>query len=111
MTPRLNRRLALEAPVRAADGAGGFTETWSELGQLWAEVLPGTGRETGGAGLALAQVRYRITVRAAPVGAPSRPAPQQRFRDGARVYRIEAVADRGADGAYLTCFAREEALA
>jgi len=111
MRPRLSRELALEAPVRVADGSGGFAESWTELGRLWAEVVARTGRERDGAGLPLAQVAYRITVRAAPVGAPSRPQPRQRFREGARVFRIEAVAERDPEGAYLTCFAREEMLA
>lgn len=109
--PRLNRALVLECPVREADGAGGFRESWAELGTLWAEVSARTGRERDGAGLALAQVGYRIVVRAVPAGAPSRPMPDQRFRDGARIYRIEAVAERDCDARYLTCFAREEALA
>ena len=36
------------------------------------------------------------------------PVPQQRFRDGARVYNILAVTERDPDGLYLTCFSREE---
>ena len=53
-------------------------------------------------------VTYRITVRAAPFGAPRRPKPEQRLREGARVFRIAAVAEDDADGRYLTCFAQEE---
>ena len=71
---------------------------------------PGTGRwqlQTADQRLASA-MGYRITVRAAPVGAPSRPRPDQRFREGARVFRILAVAERDAVGRYLTCFAEEE---
>jgi len=109
--PHLNRELALEAPVRIADGAGGFSEGWIELGRLWAEVRARSGRERDAGGLPLSQVGYRIVVRAAPVGAPSRPCPEQRFRDGARVFRIEAVAERDPQGRYLTCYAREEAVA
>jgi len=41
--PRLNRKLELEAPVRTADGAGGYTETWAALGSLWAEVTARSG--------------------------------------------------------------------
>jgi len=111
MSPRLNRQLALEARARVADGAGGFGESWRELGRLWAEVSARTGRGRDGEGLPLAQVRYRITVRAAPVGAPSRPRPGQRFRESDRIWRIEAVAERDAAGCYLTCFATEETLA
>lgn len=106
----LNRALLLEAPVTVADGAGGFVQSWAVLGTLWAEVLPGAGREVGG-DVAVAQVAYRITVRAAPVWSEARPKPEQRFRDGARLFTILAVAERDAEGRYLTCFAREEVAA
>lgn len=105
---RLDRALVLEAPVRVADGAGGFALNWTALGTLWAEVVAGTGRETAGEELLRASVPYRITVRAAAVGAPSRPRPEQRLRDGARIFTILAVAERDAEGRYLTCFSREE---
>jgi len=59
----------------------------------------------------LSTVPYRITVRAAPVGAPSRPKPEQRFRDGERVFRIQAVTEDEEAGTYLVCFAREEVAA
>ena len=108
--PRLNRELALEAPMRAPDGAGGFNESWHELGRLWADISARTSRERDASGLPLAQVRYRITVRSSPVGTDARPLPEQRFREGDRVYRIEAVAERDPEGRYLTCFAREEVL-
>ena len=106
--PVLNRRLVLEAPQRAADGAGGFSQSWVALGTLWAEVRPGTGRETGGQGGPLSRVPYRITVRGAPAGAPSRPKAEQRFREGDRLFHILAVTERDGRGHYLTCFAEEE---
>jgi SPP1 family predicted phage head-tail adaptor len=105
---RLNRRLTLESPVRASDGAGGFVETWTPLGVHWAAVLPRSGRESSSAGTAVSLMSYRIILRATPVGAPSRPMPEQRFRDGSRVYRIGAVSERDDDGRYLVCFAEEE---
>lgn len=107
-TVTLNRALALEALERVADGAGGFTETWTLLGTLWAEVVAGAGREVPGEEITLSSVPYRITVRGAPQGAPSRPRPDQRFRDGSRIFRIIAVTERDTFGHYLTCFAREE---
>lgn len=106
--PVLNRRLTLEAPQQAADGAGGYIETWAALGVLWGEVKPGTGREISGEGTALTRVSYRITVRGAPMGAPSRPKPEQRFREGTRLFHILAVTERDPRGLYLTCFAEEE---
>ena len=109
--PRLNRQLVLEGVVRSPDGAGGFGETWVVLGELWAEVVSRTGRERAEAGVPISTVSYRIVVRSAPAGAPSRPLPEQRFRDGSRLYVIQAVSERDADGRYLTCFADEEVAA
>ena len=104
----LNRQLVLEAPGRVADGAGGFDQAWVVLGTIWAEVVARTGREVTEGSVQMSSTSYRITVRAAPFGAPSRPAPEQRLRDGTRVFRIEAVADRDPAGRYLTCYATEE---
>jgi hypothetical protein len=56
-------------------------------------------------------VPYRIIVRAAPVGDDRRPRPEQRFREGERLFRILAVAEADRGQHYLTCFAREEVVA
>lgn len=109
--PRLNRKLDLEEAQRAPDGAGGFVLTWVKIGTLWARIEAGTGRERAGEFVTLSSVPYRITVRAAPQAAPSRPKPDQRFRDGARYFRITAVTEDDPEGHYLTCFAQEEVLA
>ena len=104
----LSRKLVLETPDRVPDGAGGFTQSWTELGALWAEVVARTGREKQGEAVPVSNVGYRITVRAAPVGAEGRPRPDQRFRDGTRLFRILAVADNDPGGRFLTCYAEEE---
>lgn len=109
--PVLNRRLVLEAPVRLPDGAGGAIESWSTLGELWADLRPRTGRERAEAGEPVSTMSYRIVVRGAPVESAQRPKPEQRFRDGARLYRIRAVAEHDAAGRYLICFADEEVAA
>ncbi len=109
--PRLNRKLVLEGAERAPDGAGGFTESWVAQGDLWAEVTARTGRERAEAGVPVSSMSYRIVVRGAPDGAPSRPRPEQRFRDGTRVFTIQAVSERDPQGRYLTCFASEEVAA
>lgn len=107
---RLNRRLVLEEAARVPDGAGGFSLVWSAKGVLWAAVEALSGRERAGEFVTVSSVSYRITLRAAPFGAPRRPKPDQRLREGARVLRITAVAEEDADGRYLTCFAQEEVL-
>lgn len=110
-TPRLNRRLELEAPQRVPDGAGGFAVVWTTLGTHWAEVRPGSGRESAGEFLTVSAVPYRITVRAAPEGSDARPRPEQRFREGGRIFRITAVTEHDPAGRYLVCFALEETTA
>ncbi|WP_444455629.1 head-tail adaptor protein [Rhodobacter capsulatus] len=109
--PRLNRKLVLEEATRSADGAGGHRLSWVAKGALWAEVTAGSGVERAGEFVTLASVPWTIVVRAAPVGHASRPKPEQRFRDGTRIFRILAVAERDREGHYLTCFAREEVVA
>ena len=106
--PQLNRSLVLEGPLKIADGAGGYTRAWEPLGVLWAQMKAGAGREQAASAATLSRVPYRITVRAAPYGAPSRPVAGQRFRDGTRVFQIVAVAEMGVNAAYLTCHAEEE---
>lgn len=109
--PRLNRRLVLEEPDRVPDGAGGFREDWRPLGVLWGEIRPGSGRERQQDFAVISAVRYRVVVRAAPHGSPSRPRPEQRLREGSRVLRIHAVGEADETGRYLTCFAYEEVAA
>lgn len=104
----LSRKLVLEDPARTPDGSGGFAPGWVPLGQLWAEVKAGSGRELTGLTAPVATVTYRITVRAAPAGAMSRPKPEQRFREGERVFHILAVSERDPAGRFLTCHAQEE---
>ncbi|PSK83014.1 head-tail adaptor [Limimaricola soesokkakensis] len=105
---RLNRALLLEAPRRAPDGSGGFERGWTALGTLWASVEARSGRDLDGMGAALSRVRLRIVTRAAPPGSTMRPAPEQRFREGARIFAIRAVRELDAEGRYLLCEAEEE---
>lgn len=106
--PRMNRRLRLEQVSRTADGAGGFTEVWVELGKVWAEVRSLSGRETTQGGVPLSVQRFRITLRSAPEGSPARPRAGQRFRDGTRLFLIAAVAEADPEGRFLTAQATEE---
>ncbi len=109
--PHLTRLLTLETPERISDGAGGYSQVWSELGQHWADVSARTGRERAVEGASASLTGYRIVVRGAPVGSESRPRPEQRFREGTRIFRILAVAEFDHAGRYLTCYAEEEVLA
>jgi head-tail adaptor len=107
---RLTRRLVLEVRASVPDGAGGFDAVWQPLGTLWADVAARTGREDFVAGQTLPRVKYRILVRGAPPGAPSRPRPDQRLREGARIFDILTVTEHDAEGHYLEILAEEGVL-
>ncbi len=106
--PLLNRRLVLEEQTRTPDGAGGFDVVWTALGHVWAEVRAGRGREKAGEFVMVSSLPYQITLRAAPYGAPSRPKPDQRFREGSRIFRIQAVSEADPKEQYLICHCKEE---
>ncbi|MCC5993406.1 MAG: head-tail adaptor protein [Rhodobacteraceae bacterium] len=106
--PQLTRALVLESPVTLPDGAGGFVTGWQPLGTHWAAIRAGGGRERLATLGPLGEVRLRITLRAAPHGSDRRPRPDQRFREGVRIFRILAVAEADAQGRYLICTAQEE---
>lgn len=106
VAPVLNRMLILEDPMDAADGAGGFTQNWTALGQLWGAVSLRSGRSFAGQSLA----KFQVIVRAAPQGAPQRPVAGQRFREAARLFQITAVSEYDVAGRYLKCFANEEVI-
>ncbi|SEW04353.1 head-tail adaptor [Cognatiyoonia koreensis] len=107
-TPHLNRRLKLETQTRVSDDAGGFTVVWDTVGTLWAQIVPGSGRELAAHNLPRSRVPLRIVVRSAPVGSDQRPTPGQRFREGERLFEITAVTEVDRFARYLTCHAEEE---
>lgn len=107
----LNRKLVLEAPEALPDGAGGMVMSWVSVGTVWADVSMRTGREKASSGVAVSSTGFRITVRGVPQGHSARPKPDQRFREGTRVFTITAVSETDPKGRYLTCYAQEEIVA
>lgn len=103
-----NRPMVLEAPNVVPDDAGGFATSWSALGTLWCEVRAGAGSERRGMIAPEGRMLFRIFLRAAPQGSPQRPRPDQRLRDGVRIFTILTVSEADAAGAWLICHAREE---
>lgn len=106
----MNRRLALEARATAPDGAGGVAESWVELGVLWAALRAVSARESFAGGRPAARVTHRALIRYAAFGAPERPVPDQRFREGERVFAIRGVAEADERRERLVCWLEEGAL-
>lgn len=105
--PVLGRKLVLETRTDTPDGRGGFATSWSAVGTLWAEVTARSGRQALVGGRITQRVAYRVVVRGAPVGSPSRPRPDQRFREGSRIFTIIAVSENDPEGRYLECWTEE----
>jgi len=103
----LSRKLVLEERVNTPDGKGGFDVNWNALGVVWADVDARYGRESLVGARDHTRVKYRIIVRAVPIGAAARPQVDQRFREGPRVFSILAVAEFDARARYLECWAEE----
>jgi head-tail adaptor len=55
-------------------------------------------------------VFVRILVRGSPVGSPSRPRPDQRLREGERIFTILAVAEADPAARFLEVHAEEGVL-
>lgn len=105
--PVLRRLVTLEERAQVADSGGGWLVTWQPVGALWADLLPVAGTELTEGARERSRVTHRVIVRAAPDGAPSRPRPDQRFREGVRNYDILAVTEHDPQGRYLVCWTEE----
>lgn len=100
---RLRLRLTLEKATPTADGAGGRTLTWNAVATLSAEVTPVKAEERiVGEGLG-DLTQQRIVIRRRDDVAAG-----DRFRLGARLFRIRSVSDPAEDGRFLVCLADEE---
>ncbi len=106
--PHLNHRMLLEMPQRLPDGAGGFTQSWQVLGEIWAELGTQTGREVTTGTTSLSRVTQRIVLRAAPEGSSMRPQAGQRLRAGGQVFPILSVTAYDTAARYLVCTTYQE---
>ncbi len=105
--PVLSRKLVLETRQDVADGMGGFSVSWSALGSVWAQVEARAGREAKIGARDVSSVAYRIVLRTSAPGSASRPRPDQRFREGSRIFNIHAVTEADTDGRFLACWTEE----
>lgn len=102
---RLRIELALQAPAQAPDGAGGFSESWTEIALVFAEIEPLAARDRFGAAQTLEEVSHRITMRHRGDVRSG-----MRFAKGSRRFLIRTVHDPDETGRYLVCRVQEEGL-
>jgi SPP1 family predicted phage head-tail adaptor len=84
----LNRRLTLQEPAEAPDGAGGVARSYATVTTLWANVEPVSARNSIVADADGATVTHRITIRRR-AGITTR----HRFAEGDTIYRIVSLRD------------------
>ncbi len=101
----LNRRVVLEQVARAADGAGGATETWSTVATLFAAVRALSGGEGFVYDRTTGRATHEIIIRHRSGAAPA-----MRFRLGTRIFEILAVLDGEGRRRHLRCLVEERDL-
>lgn len=110
-TPRMTIRLTLEQQISAPDGAGGETEDWVVVADHHAALTVRGATEGESGARRFGAVTYKAIIRYVAHGAADRPRPDQRFRDGERIFNILGVADADDRRQWLTCWLEEGAPA
>ncbi len=104
------RRFVLEQRQDLPDGGGGLVESWMALGVHWAAVKPLSARERTTGGRSGAAVTHKAYLRGFEFGSAARPRPDQRFREGSRVFAIRAVTEADDRRELLLCWIEEGVL-
>jgi len=99
----LRTELVLEEASRTSDGAGGFTESWTQIATVFARLQLIVVRERFGADQTIEEVTHRVTIRHQPDVASG-----MRFVMGDRILSILTVHDPDETGRYLVCRTREQ---
>jgi SPP1 family predicted phage head-tail adaptor len=95
MLSRLTERATLLARTLAPDGAGGFSESWEPVADIWIARAVVAAADSVLADRAQSRIRHRIVLRRRGDLAAG-----QRLALGERLFRVHAVRDDG--GPYLT---------
>jgi head-tail adaptor len=98
----LRHRLTVEAPVEAADGAGGVARTFSPVGQIWGLIRPVGGTELRAEERLVQRLTHSIVIR--PFAGLTA---AHRLRKGARVFDIRAIREDTPSRLYATCHCEE----
>jgi SPP1 family predicted phage head-tail adaptor len=62
-TSRLRYKMTLQSEVQTPDTAGGYTRSWQDIAELWAEITPLSGRERLVAMQLESNVTHRVLIR------------------------------------------------
>jgi SPP1 family predicted phage head-tail adaptor len=92
----LRHQIILQQVTRTADGAGGYTQAWSDLKTVWASVRPRAGIKRSFAGKLEADTTHLISIRFLEGVTTG-----MRILFGARVFQIHSVLNEDERGAWL----------
>jgi SPP1 family predicted phage head-tail adaptor len=100
-TPKIGElvhRLALHAPLRTPDGAGGTNLTFALVAEVWGSIETIGGTESQAADRLAGSVTHAIIIRHRPGVTPD-----HRFALGPRTFAIRAVLDHDGRRRFLEC--------
>lgn len=95
MIGRLRHRLVLEELSTSGDGGGGVADEWEEVATLWAGLSPTRGFEENRGGKPEAQMGHKVLIRYRADLVST-----MRFREGARIFEIQAIRNVDERSAY-----------
>jgi len=101
----LRHRVRLQTRSLTGDGGGGFTETWSDLAEIWAGIQPVSGIEIGLAEQRQHRVSHEVTIRYRLGVQPG----QRLIHDGRALY-ILGLVNPGERNAFLTLHCEERTV-
>ena len=101
----LRHRVRLQAIELTGDGGGGFTEAWSDLAEIWADIRPVSGAEIGLAEQRQHRISHDVTIRYRLGVQPS----QRLIHDGRALY-ILGIVNPGERNAFLTLRCEERTI-
>jgi SPP1 family predicted phage head-tail adaptor len=100
----LRHRVRLQALALASDGGGGYTESWSDLAEIWARVRPLTGVELTLGEQRQHRVTHEVIIRYRPGIQPG----QRLIYDGRALY-ILGIVNADERNAFLALHCEERA--
>lgn len=98
----LRFQVAIEQALATPDGAGGYSEGWTEIAKVFAKIEPLAARDEFGAAQTLEEVSHRITIRFREDLASG-----MRLRRGPRLFDILTVHDPDETARYLVLRTKE----
>lgn len=99
----MKHRVTLQSISRVSDGQGGYTESWTDVADLWASIEPVKGYEKYQAMQVQTPVSHKMVIRYR-----SGVTTKNRILYGSRVFDIKEVLNVNEDGRFLQIKALEQ---